>query len=504
VLENAFSPSVGDPGAQCLPHWSKVNLGRYRGDKDVKFTWEASRLEDLDALVTWSVLGDDPTGCLAGERLVARWRAQNPMHRGVNWYSNMEVALRLIRMLLLLIVARGQGVEAPETRRSIEEHTARLRRHVASTRRTMGGNHYLIEVLALAIVEICSGGGGPWLRRFVQEADAQFSADGGHIEGSIGYHAYALDGLCVLGLFGLAFDCGIEDLRPIAWRALRFAEAVMDQRGMAPNIGDWDDGRVWRPVRCQPRDLRDLVRLGRRVFGAVLSGVQGGDAGWRIFSQTGLARGTTKGGAGRLEMTFRAGAVRWGHTHLDMLQLTVSDAHGDWFIDAGTGYYNRDAATRLHYRSPAAHSSLQAVSEHLPLLPRRTFGWRGTLLTALRTVSADTVVGAYAHPFAGTLQRRVSILDDGLLVEDEWSGPQPVRQRFIIPEGVSARIIPGGVLLTRAEDGARAEMIIDGRPIVGDIGYSPSYGEVRSGTVIDIEFMDQKPRGGSVRVRWPP
>lgn len=506
VLEDGFSPSLGGAVAPPPPHWSKVNLGRYRGDRDVKFTWEASRLEDLDALVTWSVLADDPRGCREGERWVARWRDQNPLHRGVNWYSNMEVALRLIRMLVLLIVARDQGVETPATQRSVEEHSARLRRHVASTRRTMGGNHYLIEALALAIVEICTGGGGPWLRRFIEEADAQFFPDGGHIEGSIGYHAYALDGLCVLGLLGSAFDFGLEDVRPIAWRALSFAEAMMDPRGLVPNIGDWDDGRVWRPVRGQPRDLRDLIRLGRRVFGPVVSDAGGAaePAGWKIFPQSGLARGTTRAGAGLLATTFRAGAVAWGHSHLDMLQVTASDRIGDWFIDSGTGYYNRDPATRLHYRSPAAHSSLQSATDQLPLRPRRTFGWRGTLRAVLRLVSADAVEGAYAHPLAGTLRRKVSLLEDGLLIEDEWSGPHPVRQRFITPEGIRATLEPGGVVLTRAKDGVIAEMLVNGRPVVAEVGYSTAYGEVRSGTVVDVDFDGQARGSGSVRIRWRP
>ena len=94
--------------------------------------------------------------------IIAHWDRDNPVGRGPNWFSNMEVALRLLRFLFADGIMTQLGRSVSRLREMIHEHYIHVVSDWKATRRTMkGGNHLIVELAALGAYESLSRKQGP-------------------------------------------------------------------------------------------------------------------------------------------------------------------------------------------------------------------------------------------------------------------------------------------------------------------------------------------------------
>lgn len=267
-------------------------FGRVPG-ADVKVPWELARLQHLPHLAHGYRLaaagesGFRPAQCYAREFMdqALDFMATNPPRFGINWWSAMDVAIRVANLVVAHDVFMCGGASFPEAfehalARSVREHAAHIWAHL-SWHPVHRGNHYLCELAGLAFATAYLPGDGEtehWLdsacRGVVAEAKAQFHDDGGSMEASTGYHRLSAETIVYAGALMRATSREPDSdffLRVAGFAGFIAGTARPD--GLAPQVGDQDSGRFFKMVplhaaldareaRRRYRNLESYVGLG--------------------------------------------------------------------------------------------------------------------------------------------------------------------------------------------------------------------------------------------------
>ncbi|MFY0574791.1 alginate lyase family protein [Cystobacter fuscus] len=380
---------------------------------DPKYPWELGRLDCLVALGQGYWVEREESARRAFARgFVARtldFLQANPVGEGVHWTCAMEVALRGAN----LAQALWMFADAPEARRpeflvpvlqALAEHSAWVETHLEDGG-AVPNNHLVSNYVGLLVVGLLFPRLPDAPRQVAlavaglrTQVEAQVHPDGSAFEGSVPYHRLSVE------LFTLAFvvarSQGVE-LGGVYTRRLRgmFAasRAWCSERGLAPQIGDNDSGRVFPFREREPREQGYLVPLGAALLGdaSLTDGDYPDEAAW-LLGQPGLALfqalpaappvGSMGFDAGGFHVLRGAGAVVTvsagaqgqggvgGHSHNDKLSFELHLGGRPVIVDPGTGTYTRDPSVRNAMRSTAAHNTPQVDGmEQAPLEAHRLF-----------------------------------------------------------------------------------------------------------------------------------
>jgi heparinase II/III-like protein len=339
-----------------LDHMFTLRLG-YPDGSDVHRVWELSRCQHLPVLAAGERLAGDGRYARELRRQLLGWIAHNPVEFGVGWACTMEAAIRAANWTAALALCpdhalRGAWLEPVVA--SLLLHGRFIRRR--HERRTARNNHYVADLTGLLVLAglFWDGDEGrAWAdfaaRELVREMDFQVRPDGCAFEASIPYHALVTE------LF-LAGTDAVDALLPGAlpdWyrerlgRMLGFVSDYVRQDGVAPQVGDGDDGR-FLPLDRYGGDPRSHTHL--------LTGPPG--VGHAAYPQGGfwMMRG------GGLNVLVRCGDVGnaglgW-HAHNDALSFELASGAQPLVIDPGTFSY-ADPDARRTFRSVSSHSTLR-------------------------------------------------------------------------------------------------------------------------------------------------
>ncbi len=329
---------------------------------DIKVPWELSRCQHLPLLsAAFRVSGEQRFLAELGAQL-SSFIATNPVEFGTSWSCTMDVAIRAANWVAALCMAMPAASRASW----LEPALASLLLHCRFIRSHMEwgevrGNHYLADVVGLLIA--CapfsdSDEGRAWARwataALEREMFHQVRRDGCDHEASIPYHrlvtelflcaTQAADALCPKTLSA--------GYRERLQRMLDFASDYTRPDGLAPQIGDADDGR-FLPLEtygADPRDHRHLYTQAglRRREGSGHAAYP--DGGWYVMRHRGLWSIVRCGDVGLSGI----GA----HAHNDQLAFELSLDKQPLIVDPGSYLYTADAQARNAFRSTAAHSTL--------------------------------------------------------------------------------------------------------------------------------------------------
>jgi hypothetical protein len=224
--------------------------------------------------------------------------------------------------------------------------------------RHLGGNHLLVDRIALAAAEVAWGEGDRHLQAAVAEADRQFPGDGAHVEASPMYHAQSCEDLLLLrGLVTTPGPLG-KRLDSVLERALAWLAAVRHPDGRLPAFGDSDAAAL---------DHLPLVRTALRRPGVT-------DPRQSVW--------TSRHG-GHLAIVHTAPpayAPQPGHAHDDTLAVEWSCNDVRILADAGLAGYEGDRHRELN-RSVASHSTVEIAGfPALELWASFRVGARGRVL----------------------------------------------------------------------------------------------------------------------------
>ena len=490
-----------DPASGAHWDWDRLCFDIARRDDqgpgDAKLVWELSRLQHLQILAFDAFLSDDEVSratCLAD---LGAWIAGNPPFRGLRWASGIELAARVISMLVVVALLDPTRIP-PALGGAIWDtfaaHGAWLARYPSLY--SSANNHLVAEacgLFALGCLAPALPDAATWRavgrQHLEEEATRQILADGVGAEQSPDYQASTMEWLLVARQIGRATAQPLADAVDQRLAAgASFLTAVLDADGHHPRIGDQDDSVVLRqdldaeraPLAiagsvgallgigdvCHPRyrlDLRARL-LGARALPAGT---------WQPSSTTFAEGGYTVLRAGTLIAVLDHGPLGFAHTaahgHADALALWLHVDGAPLLVDAGTFRYGHDGGWRDHLRGTAAHNTV-TVDGADQSEPTGPFNWgrrraRGRLLSAQldATPRATASHDGYEH-LGVTHERTVSLTSDGCRIDDRLrgSGRHRVSLTWQFAPGLRVDVGADGRCHVSSHDGLAATVEIAG------------------------------------------
>jgi hypothetical protein len=300
-----------------------------------------------------------------GQQLTS-WIEANPVEFGPNWPCTMDVAIRAANWVaaLALWANNPQAPAAPWLPRVIASlllHARFIRSHLESG--PARGNHYLADVAGLLVVAgifRTSAEGRHWIEWAVDqlalEMAHQVRADGCDHEASIPYHRLVAE------MFIVAADAAdflapgrlAPMVREGIERMLAFTADYTRPDGLAPQIGDADDGRFLPLGDYGTADHRSHLHLFRQAGGEYRAAARSASYphGGFYFLRS-----------GELYTAVRCGDVgiygRGCHAHNDVLSFELCWREVPLIVDPGSYLYTADPVQRNRFRATATHATLQ-------------------------------------------------------------------------------------------------------------------------------------------------
>lgn len=387
------------PSDQCA---FRIDYRNPSDGRNVKQVWELSRLHHVTVLAcAWQLTRDDRYASTAASQLRSWW-AGNPVLRGVNWSSGIELGIRLISWVWARRLLSGWD-RAPALFEENETFVHQLywhQRFLATfpSRGSSRNNH----VIAEAAGQLTASCAFPWFAesdRWRRDSAALFSRelvhntfpDGLDREQAFHYHGLVAE----LGLVaGAEAEAAGWPLAPETWALLcqmvDVVAAVSDRSGGAPRYGDGDDGRALVVTDPGANRWRSLIAVGTAVFGSlpwwpatapdaqsILIGalvrrvVQDGQRPAdrpSHFAGGGLT--ILRSPSGRSpEVWCRCDGGPHGflsiaaHGHADALAIELRHNGTELLSDPGTYCYHGDRLWRSYFRSTLGHNTLELDGE---------------------------------------------------------------------------------------------------------------------------------------------
>ncbi len=220
---------------------------------DIKFVLELNRLQYLQPLAATAALDQDAALAALVVDHVESWIAANPTFRGVNWTSGIELALRVVSLLVVTTLIGSQAF-SPDFRQRLHHCLAAHGYWLARfpSRFSSANNHRIAEAGGLYLLGRlvptlqAAGEWATWGKRTLEEELAlQFHDDGVGAEQSPTYAAFSLEWIVLCATIGGRLG---DPWSNATWhrlvRAGSHLRAITDSGGNQPRIGDDDEGRV--------------------------------------------------------------------------------------------------------------------------------------------------------------------------------------------------------------------------------------------------------------------
>ncbi|HEV8601971.1 MAG TPA: alginate lyase family protein [Gaiellaceae bacterium] len=450
-----------------LHHGSLMRLAHGDGS-DVKVPWELSRCQHLPLLAAAHRLTGERRYLDEVGAQLQSWIEQNPVELGPNWASTMDVAIRAANWVAALALCAEEAAREPWLVQAIESlllHGRFVRSHLEWSEAR--GNHYLADIVGLLpIAALFSGGweGRDWAvwatDELVSEMEHQVRPDGCAHEASTAYHRLVTE----LFLCGTQAADALVPGRLPDWyrqrleRMLGFVRDYTRPDGLAPQIGDADDGRFLPLAEygADPRDHRHLFVQAGLPFEPATGTAAYPDGGYYVMRTGNLYAIVHCGDTGR--------HGSGGHGHNDQLSFELAVGGRPLVVDPGTYLYTADPVERNRFRSTAFHSTLRIGGAEQNELRDDDLFLMADRSRAEALACEGTAFEGRHHGFPDTAHtRRLELGEGGLRIRDTVSSPVEQQLEWTFPLAPGAE----GMVDVRAE----------GLDFSTEEGwYSPSYG----------------------------
>jgi hypothetical protein len=523
-----------------------VDYRDYEVTGDAKVVWEPNRHHHLVVLGrAYRATGDVRFAAVLVEQLES-WLEQCPFGRGMNWRSQLELAIRLINWVWAIDLIRESGLVTGKFQSRLR-HAAYLHLWEITRKYSRGSsanNHRIGEAAGVFIASsyFCElDRGGRWQRESRQilgeEIIAQTYPDGCSREQAVGYQMFVLQFLLLAAI--VARKTG-EDFSGTYWsrleRMLDFLGTLSEGGSALPMIGDSDDGYVLD--LGDSREIGALFCIGaglfRRADFRTWAGEYAEAARWllgrssraefeavaptppaellvsRALPASGyyLLQCGHKGRNDRISVVFDCGELGFksiaAHGHADALSFTLRAFGSDVFVDPGTYDYFSYPAWRAYFRSTSAHNTLvvDGLDQSVMLGPflwgsrahARCFAWEPR-------IQGGKVIGehdGYTRLVDPVLHRRTLELDAEsrvLIIHDDIvaKGTHEITMYFHLAEGADMstgepnryRIaVAGGTVLLEVDAQFAVETLSGSEEPIGGWVSRAYHRKVRSATLV--------------------
>lgn len=386
---------------------------------NIKFVWEPARHQHLTILAAaYAVSGDQRYAQRVDRELHSYWRA-NPFLVGIHWTSGIELGLRLISWTWIRRLLDGWSgasslfEESPAFVEQLGRHHQWL--DALSSHGTSANNHAIAEAagqfIAAAAFPLFAKSEA-WreaaAEELARELAAQTFPDGLNRELASDYHGFVLEMALAAYVEAVLVDHPVAEelVDPIA-RALDALHAVVDVTGHPHRQGDSDDAHGWLVDPIEYHRWASLLRTAPVVVEPApwwvepspAVGEGGGDDGCSADVRTALIRrcladrgpatpptrrpdtrpslfpdaGLTVLRTGPPSDPGTDGEELWcafdhgphgflataAHAHADALAIEIRAGGVEIVADPGTYCYHGEPEWRDHFRSTAAHATVE-------------------------------------------------------------------------------------------------------------------------------------------------
>ena len=509
-----------------LAHWSQIDPLNPDLVGDSKIAWELSRHQWVVRLAQAFALTGDQRYATAALQAIDQWIDANPVGRGLNWASSLEVAFRLIAWTWVLALLRD-GLPTAFTTRLV----AVIRAHAMHVRKYLSyyfspNTHLTGEALGLFYAGVmfphfreAADWRATGARILIEQSRIQITDDGVYFEQSTSYERYTCE--FYLHFLLLAARAGLAVPADVQTRVVKMIDFLIAMRrpdGSMPLVGDADDGSLMPLVRREPDDFRGVFAVAAAMFRRPdYADAAGGpapevlwllgpdgvrhitDAGQaspapppsRLFAHGGYAVMRNSWERDGHQLIVDVGPLGChfssGHGHEDLLAIQCSVFGDPVLVDPGTYGYTAEPEWRNYFRSASAHSTVtvDGVGQSEPAGP---FSWRRKPRTVVRewlTTADFDLIDAQHNAYADlktpvTHRRRVLFVKPEFwVVIDDLTGTGRHRVEL------SFQFAPLAVELT-SPDCCRAETERGSVLWIMPTGNTPLANDVRSGELRPI------------------
>ncbi len=381
---------------------------------DVKYIWELGRQQYCSELArAWQMTGNEEYARHC-RRLILSWVEDNPLYEGVHWTSALEVAMRSISWIWsLAALADWDGWKESDLRTiagSLYDHAIYLRHHFSFY--SSPYNHLMGEATGLYLIASAlprSSQTEQW-RTYARDVLAeygprQFYQDGFTVEQATGYHFYTLGFLAMALLAARNNNEPLPELETVVHRAFRAGAAMRRPDGLWPAIGDVDSARSIPVHPDEFWNFGSLCSLAAVMFddpelkaasdspGQELFWLLGTDGvrAWHGLDIAEPPANTLLPESGYLIarsdddwLLFDAGPIAHGlhadatpsttHGHADVFQVLFCRNKRPLLVDSGMPFYSGDSRWIQHFRSAAAHNTIE-IEGTGPVRPSGRLDW---------------------------------------------------------------------------------------------------------------------------------
>lgn len=357
---------------------------------DVKFVWELNRLQFLQPIAALSAVTNDPEPAKFCLSILDEWIEANPPFRGINWVSGIELALRTTSILTVLSFIDPSLISSERRARlsaCLKAHGYWLKRYPSQF--SSANNHLIAEAAALFALGTC----WPELEEAQQYASygrqvlseqvmQQIHSDGVGAEQSPTYTSFTLEWYLLCLWIGeqadVPFPAPVRDQLKNAGHHLLW---LIDTDGLAPRIGDDDEGRVFAfpqnagetyisSVLASFSALTNDTTLAPPVVRPHLRDLLVGQArpndqlpeGARTFNSGGYTIFRRNVNGKKILLVLDHGPLGYlsiaAHGHADALAIWLHIDNQPVFVDAGTYLYHAGGVWRDHFRGTRAHNTV--------------------------------------------------------------------------------------------------------------------------------------------------
>lgn len=517
------------PSGRSLSSGNIVNL---KNNADIKVPWELSRFQHVALLGEAYFLTENEKYAREFTDQITSWIDKNPWGCGPNWACAMDVAIRAANWILgyYFFESSFEFDEQAKLKviKSLWEHGEFIERNLEDS--VITSNHYIADLAGLFALGIFFSEhkrGRRWrdfaLNALFGEMRRQVLQDGVDYEKSTCYHRLVLE--LFTYTFILAEKNGSEipaDVRERWERMFEFVAAYTKPDGLAPQIGDADDGMFYKFSLSKGRypflDHRYMLSLGAVIFNrddfAIASGfteetfwVFGPASKSRFENQKNMdasigSRAFEAAGIYVLRDNDQYLVIDAGdngmeglgsHAHSDTLSFELYAVDKTFIVDSGTYLYSADLQARNLFRSSAYHNTVMIDGEEIhPIIPNWLFALpdAGGVRVTRWNVDGDTLVfeaehDAYCRLSEPVTHRRRICFDKAALIwriEDcfEGNGMHKFESRLHFAPGIELMKVSNTRCFETLCEGARLRIEADYNgefeAEVEDSWYSPSYG----------------------------
>jgi hypothetical protein len=387
-----------------LLFYKKINI-RENPELSAKVVWEVNRLQFLtDICLKYRISGRKSELDLFIS-LIRSWSLQNPFLQGVNWYSNIEVNLRLITWFLCWEILEAEELLPGDQdfKRFVQnDWLPQIRKHCIysfenPSKYSSANNHLISEYAGLFIAASKWGftESGKWIRYaqkgLEKEIIKQHSENGINKEEAAEYIQFITD------FFLLSYVVGEKTNSPFSnqykqqlYKILYYIYNFLDCKGNFPKYGDEDDGKCFIiDSGNKHNNFKSLLASGAVIYSdpvlkaksngfdatnELLFGNKGkvifcslaeinNDESSKFYPDEGHYIFRKKSEDKEIYMHFDAAPLGFlsiaAHGHADALSFILHVDGQPVFIDSGTYTYHTEKEWRQYFIGTLAHNTVR-------------------------------------------------------------------------------------------------------------------------------------------------